>query len=317
MKSQDRNANVSGVDRDPLRKLDAQSLRALCILIDESHVSKAAERLGITQPSMSAILAQLRDIFNDPLLVRTNKGMLPTANGIAIAKLAKRSLGLLEEAMSVARDFDPYASETTFRINATESVGFMLVPGLTRLLEKSAPGIRLEISSSTPSRMLDQLQEGESDLVVAYQPHAPDMLYMTTLYQQELRVVAANSHPRIRGRITVEQYMSERHVYYKPVVGVSSIERQVDQAFAERDWKRRVGIVVPSALASAPIAAASSHIATVTRAVAEHAARANDLQVLEPPIPLGAVRVAMFWHERTHASSAHAWLRQAIKSLFH
>lgn len=313
----DRSLMASGSERDPLRRLDAQTLRALCILIEESHVSKAAERLGVTQPSMSAVLAQLREVFNDPILIRTNKGMIPTSSGIAIARLAKRSLDLLEEAMSMTREFDPYASKMTFRINATESVGFILVPPLTRLLESAAPGVRIEVSPSAPSRMLDQLQQGEADVVVAYQPHAPDMLYMTTLYQQQLRVVAASSHPRIEGRLTPEQYRNERHVYYKPAIGVSSIERQVDQAFAERGWERQVGIVVPSALASAPIAAASNHLATVTRAVAEHAARANDLQVLKPPIPLGVVRVAMFWHERTHASSAHAWLRKMIKSLFH
>lgn len=303
--------------KDPLRKLDLHALRCLCVLIEESHVSRAARQLGISQPTMSATLAQLRDVFQDPLLVRTAKGMAPTPNALRIAASARAALDTLESSFALTRAFDPATAETAFRLSATESVGFMLMPRLTQALERFAPSVRVTVSPSEPARLREQLEEGEVDLVAAYQPHAPEALYTATLYQQELRVVAAGSHPRIRGSISVEQYFDERHVHYKPLHGHSSIERQVDEAFAAHGRTRRIGVTVPSALASAPIVAASTHIATLTRAVAEHAARADNLQVLEPPLALGAVRVAMFWHERTHASSAHIWLRRVIRELFH
>lgn len=303
--------------KDLLRKLDLHALRCLCVLVEESHVSRAADQLGMSQPAMSATLAQLRDLFQDPLLVRTAKGMAPTPNALRIAANARTALELVDDSFALTRAFDAATAETTFRLSATESVGFMLMPRLTQALERLAPNVRLAISPSEPARLREQLEEGETDLVVAYQPKAPDALYTATLYQQELRVVAAQSHPRIRGMLSVEQYLDERHVHYQPLHGHSTIERQVDEAFAAHGRKRRIGVTVPSALASAPIVAASNHIATLTRAVAEHAARADNLQVLEPPFPLGAVRVAMFWHERTHASSAHVWLRQVIRELFH
>jgi DNA-binding transcriptional LysR family regulator len=303
--------------KDLLRKLDLHALRCLCVLIEESHVSRAADQLGISQPAMSATLAQLRDVFQDPLLVRTAKGMAPTPNAVRIAASARAALELMEDSLALTRAFDPATAETTFHLSATESVGFMLVPRLTQALERLAPSVRIAISASEPARLREQLEEGEADLVVAYQPHAPEALYTATLYQQELRVVAAKSHPRIQGALSAEQYLEERHVHYKPLHGHSSIERQVDEAFAAHGRTRRIGVTVPSALSSAPIVAASTHIATLTRAVAEHAARADALQVLEPPFALGAVRVAMFWHERTHASSAHVWLRQVIREQFH
>jgi DNA-binding transcriptional LysR family regulator len=287
------------------------------VLVAESHVSRAADQIGISQPAMSATLAQLREVFQDPLLVRTAKGMAPTANALRIAASARTALELLEDSFALTRAFDPAVAEMTFHLSSTESVGFMLVPRLTQKLDQLAPGVRLHISPSEPARLREQLEEGEADLVVAYQPHAPDALYTSTLYQQELRVVAARSHPDIQGTLSLDQYLDARHVYYKPLHGHSSIERQVDEAFATRGRTRRIGVSVPSALASAPIVAASNHIATLTRALAEHAARADDLQVLQPPFPLGAVRVAMFWHERTHAISAHVWLRQVIRDLFH
>jgi DNA-binding transcriptional LysR family regulator len=303
--------------KDLLRRLDLHALRSLCVLIEQSHVSRAADLLGISQPAMSATLAQLREVFQDPLLVRTAKGMAPTPNATRIAASARAALELMEDCFALTRAFDPPTAETAFHLSATESVGFMLVPRLTQVLERVAPHVRLTISPSEPARLREQLEQGEADLVAAYQPHAPEALYTATLYQQELRVVAARNHPRIRGALSVQQYLDERHVHYKPLAGHSTIERQVDEAFAALGRTRRIGVTVPSALSSASIVGASTHIATLTRAVAEHAARADDLQVLEPPFALGAVRVAMFWHERTHASSAHVWLRQVIRDLFH
>lgn len=300
-----------------LHMLDLHALKCLCVLVSESHVSRAAAQLKISQPAMSAMLAKLRLAFQDPLLARTAKGMAPTPNGVRIAANARAALALMEDSFALIRTFEPATADTTFFINATESVGFMLVPRLTQRLEQLAPHTRLVVSPSEPARMREQLEEGEVDLIVSFQPYAPETLYTTTLYEQPLRVLAAKSHPRIRGHLSVSQYLDERHCYYAPLRGHSSIERQVDEAFAERGHTRRIGVKVPSALASPPVVAASTHLATVTRAIAEHAARADDLQVFEPPFELSPVRVAMFWSERTHAVSGQLWLRQVIRELFH
>lgn len=304
------------LEGNQLRKLDLHALRCLCVLVEQSHVSRAADMLGVTQSSMSATLAQLRDVFQDPLLVRTTKGMALTANAVRIAASARLALDAMESSFALTRAFDPSTAETTFHISATESVGFMLVPRLTQSLEQLAPKLKLVILPSEPARLREQLEEGEADLVVSYHPRAPDALYTATLYQQELCVIASRNHPRIKGSLSAEQYLEERHVHYKPIVGQSSIERQVDDIFAKLGRTRRIGVVVPSALSSASIVATSAHIATLTRAVAEHSARTDDLQVLHPPFALGAVRVSMFWHERTHSISGHVWLRQVIRDLF-
>mgnify|MGYP003583215008 CR=1 FL=1 len=302
---------------DAMPKLDLHALRCLCVLIEQSHVSRAADQLGISQPAMSTTLAQLREVFNDPLLVRTGKGMAPTPNALRIAGSARTALDVMEEAFSLTRAFDPATAETAFRISATESVGFLLVPRLTQVLERVAPNVRLVLSPSEPARLRDQLEEGRADLVAGFLPNPPEALYSATLYEQELRVVAASGHPRIRGALTAEQFLQERHIRYKPLHGESSIERRVEEVFAAHGRTRRIAVTVPSALASASIVAASGHLATLTKAVAEHAGKANGLQVLEAPIPLGVARVSLFWHERTHASSAHVWLRQVIRGLFH
>jgi len=300
-----------------MRKLDLHALRCLCVLVEQSHVSRAAEQLGISQPAMSTALGQLREAFGDPLLVRTGRGMAPTPNALRLATSARAALDLLHEAVAMTQAFDPATAETVFRISATESVGFLLMPRLTRALQRLAPSVRLVLSPSEPARLREQLEEGRADLVAGFLPDPPGALYEATLYEQELRVVASRGHPRIRGSLSAEQFLEERHVRYQPLHGESTIERRVDEAFSAQGRVRRVAVTVPSALASAPIVAASAHLATLTRAVAEHAARADALQVLVPPLPLGPVRVSLFWHERTHASAGHVWLRRVIRRLFH
>lgn len=286
------------------------------MLVEQSHVSRAAEQLGISQPAMSTALGQLREAFQDPLLVRTGKGMTPTPNALRLSRSAREALDLMHEAFSLTQAFEAATAETVFRLSATESVGFMLMPRLTEVFQRLAPAARLVLGPSEPARLREQLEEGRADLVVGFLPDPPDALYAVTLYEQELRVVAARGHPRIRGTLTLEQFLHERHVRYQPLHGESSIERRVEDAFASLGRSRRVAVTVPSALASAPIVAASRHIATLTRAVAEHAAQADALQVLVPPVSLGKARVSMFWHERTHASPAHVWLRKVIRGLF-
>lgn len=303
--------------KELLRKLDLHMLRCLCVLIAESHVSRAADLLGISQPTMSSILAQLREVFNDPLLVRTNKGMAPTANALSIAASANVALELMEQSLALTRDFQPAKAETTFHISASESVGFMFAPQLTRALEDLAPSVRVSISPSDGGRLWEKLEEGEVDLVISFQPQAPDSIYAVTLYEQPLCVIASGAHPRIRGSLTLDRFLAERHVVYRPPRTYSTIERRVDEACTACGRQRRVAISVPSALAAPPIVAASSHLTTLTLAVAEYAAKINDLQILEPPLDLGPVRVSLFWHGRTHASSAHRWFRQTIRDLFH
>lgn len=299
------------------KKLDLHTLRALCVLVERAHVSRAAEELGLTQPQASATLASLREHFQDPLLVRTARGMQPTPNAVRIAERLRAALEHVEEAFTVTRAFDPATSETAFRISATESVGFLLIPRLVQALETRAPHVHVVVETAEPGRLRELLADGEVDLVATFHPDAPDALYGTVLYEQELRVLAAADHPRIRGTVAEEAYLQERHVRFQPLRGDSSIERQVDDAFALRGRTRRIGVTVPSSLASPPVVAASTHIATVTKAVAEHAARALALQVLKPPFPLEIARVSMYWHERTHASPAHVWLRKLIRELFH
>jgi DNA-binding transcriptional LysR family regulator len=299
-----------------LKKLDLFQLKCLSTLVSQAHVTRAAEQLGLSQPAMSAVLSKLRRIFQNPLLVRTTKGMVATPVAIEIAAHASNALIHVELALNLNSTFNPADSQTTFKIGATESVAFVLMPLLVSALEAEAPHIRILVVSLEPSRVREQLEDGEIDLVVAYLGTPPEGLYTTSLYQQVLKVVASKSHPVIQGTLSLRQYIDAGHIYYKPRVGASTIEDQVDEAFTAVGATRTVKVTVPSAMSSPQIAANSCLLATLTLAVAREASRAYNLQILEPPLPLKLVHVSMYWHERTHAMVSQTWFRQFIKKLF-
>ena len=299
-----------------LKKLDLFQLKCLSTLVSQAHVTRAAEQLGLSQPAMSAVLSKLRRIFQNPLLVRTTKRMVATPVAIEIAAHARDALIHVELALNLNSTFNPADSQTTFKIGATESVAFVLMPLLVSALEAEAPHIRILVVSLEPSRVREQLEDGEIDLVVAYLGTPPEGLYTTSLYQQVLKVVASKSHPVIQGTLSLRQYIDAGHIYYKPRVGASTIEDQVDEAFTAVGATRTVKVTVPSAMSSPQIAANSCLLATLTLAVAREASRAYNLQILEPPLPLKLVHVSMYWHERTHAMVSQTWFRQFIKKLF-
>ena len=299
-----------------LKKLDLFQLKCLSTLVSQGHVTRAAEQLGLSQPAMSAILSKLRRIFQNPLLVRTTKGMVATPVAIEIAAHARNALIHVELALNLNSILNPADSRTIFKIGATESVAFVLMPLLVSALEAVAPHVQILVVSLETSRVREQLENGEIDLVVAYLGTPPEGLHTSSLYQQVLKVVASKSHPIIQGKLSLQQYIDAGHIYYKPRIGTSTIEDQVDEAFSAVDAKRRIKVTVPSAMSSPQIAANSGLLATLTLAVAQEASRAYNLQILEPPLRLNLVHVAMYWHERTHAMAPQTWFRKFIKKLF-
>ena len=298
------------------KHLDVYLLRCLNALVTEAHVTRAAERMGISQPAMSATLARLRALFADPLLVRTEKGMVATPRALDIAEQVRQALDLIDQSLAESAPFDPACATARFRIVASESIGFLLMPQLIARVRQDAPGVRLSVRNPELPRVRQELEEGDCDLVVAFLHDAPQGLRSTTLMQQRMCVIAAAGHPSIRGSISLEQYVAFPHVYYAlGRTGTSTLDTVVDRALARAGQARSIAARLPSTLASPAVVAQSDLLATLPERIARHFALLLGLQVLEPPLPLGEMNTSMFWHERMQNNPAHRWLRQQIKQV--
>jgi DNA-binding transcriptional LysR family regulator len=298
------------------KHLDLYLLRCLTALISEAHVTRAAVRMGMTQPAMSATLARLRTLLDDPLLVRTEKGMVPTPRALELAAMVHQGLGLIDQALAQNAPFDCANANIRFEIAASESVTVVLMPALIARLRKDAPGVSLRVHVPELARVRHELEEGYADFVISFLRAVPEGLRASVLLRQRLAVIAAAEHPEVRGSISLEQYVRWPHAYYtRGRDGSATIETTIDEALANVGETRTFGAWLPSTLSSTAVVAASDLLATIPEHVARHFAAALGLQVLPPPLPMQDVDIAMYWHERMHKNPAHRWLRSVLREV--
>ncbi|MBB3178739.1 LysR family transcriptional regulator [Variovorax sp. Sphag1AA] len=298
------------------RHVNLQLLCYLDALVAERHVTRAADKLGIGQPAMSAALARLREIFKDPLLVKTRTGMEPTPYAVELAGRVHEAIDLMDVAARANRSFDPSTATEHFRIVSSDGVAMLFLPGLMVKARAIAPNMRFTYSTGDMRRAGEYLRDGEAELVIANLREVPQELHQSPLYPQRMRCIASASHPAIRGSLSVEQFVAFPHVVFgAPPVTFTSMEAMVEAALARAGLSRKVALRVPSITLSPPIVAATDLLAVVPERVALESAAALSLQVLPVPFELEPVDLSMFWHARWHRDPAHVWLRNAMRAL--
>jgi len=290
-----------------LRRLDLNLLVTLDVLLSEHNVTRAAERLNLAQPSVSVHLAKLRDIFGDPLLLPGPRGMRPTARADELREPLRQALEALERAISPASPFDPAEARHTWRVAASDySESTILLPALSGL-RSAAPGTRLAVLETVPSRIARQAEQGEIDLAFHTTEGAPSSLHRRALFTERYVLVGRAGHPRLKKRPTLSQLCELEHVIVSPDGG--GFYGVTDKALARAGLARRVVLSVPHFLFVMSILASTDLVAMLpSRLVRDTSA----LQVVEPPVDVPGFEMAMLWHERSHRDPAHQWLREYI-----
>lgn len=297
-------------------RLDIHLLRCLCALVEEGQVTRAANRLGIGQPAMSAALGRLRRRLGDPLLVRSRDGMLPTARARAAAAKAQEALVLIDDALSDRDAGEPLGSPRSFHLVALNSLSFALLPPLTAALQRNAPSVELRVTPADVRRTGEILETGDCDLVIGYPPRVSPSLHTSALFRLRLVCIARADHPDIRGRIGVDQFLAASHaVLGADPTPVAMIEQSVEKALRDLRGSRRIALRVPDLHLSVAAVSGSDLIAVVPERVAATFAAQFRLQILEPPFELTDPQVLMIWHSRSHRDPAHRWLRSQIRDI--
>ncbi|UYO94823.1 LysR family transcriptional regulator [Pollutimonas sp. M17] len=291
-----------------------QLLAYLDVLITEKQVTRAAEKMGIGQPAMSGALTRLRELFNDPILVKTSLGMEPTARAVELNKRVNEALRLIEEAVSPEGSFDPAAASMTFKVMASEGVAQLFLPAIMKTVREQAPEVRFGVAAGDIRHMHDVLRDGEYDLVLGYVRHPPLNLYRLLVYPQRLVCIAASDNPKIGSKFLLDDFVALPHVVWgMSPVPFPTIEVLVDEILAQRDLSRNVVLRVPNVSMSATVVAATDMIAVVPERVAMEAAESDGLRILPLPFPVDSIDISMYWHERCHRDPAHIWLRNVIR----
>jgi DNA-binding transcriptional LysR family regulator len=292
--------------------LDIRLLRIFDTLIAEGSVSRAADRLGLSQPATSRALARLRQHFGDPLLLRSRHGMTPTERAAQLARTLRPLLDQLDALLAPPAPFDPARSSRGFVLSAPEYAEHLLMPGLLRRMRTVAPGVRVDVRAPDPPRSLDHLERGEVDLRIAWVLKVPPTLRTMPLWQDRIVCVADRRHPHLRGgTLSLEQYLKLPHV--RPLgLGRTTTGQVLDAAVGRLAGRVPVCFGVQNFLSVPRMLVGTDAIATMPRALALAFASQHDVAVFDPPLTLPRVRYAAYWHERSHKDAGHRWLRQLV-----
>lgn len=291
--------------------LEPRWLQFFDVLYRTGNVTKAAEELGVSQPTVSVWLAQLRKELGDPLFVRTPAGMQPTPRADAMVETVRSVLDGLRRLAQLDKPFDPATVDKTFRIFMTDASHVTLLPRLFSHVRAHAPRVKLEAVAINAS-MAAELESGQADLALGLIPGLETGFYQQSLFIQDWVCLAHPQHPRLGDTLGIADYEREGHV---GIVGGTG-QRLLEAAVKEQGLARQVFLKLPAFLGLSAILASTDLIATLPRHIGETLARAAGLRVHACPVQIPSFVVKQHWHARFHHDPANIWLRGVCSALF-
>jgi DNA-binding transcriptional LysR family regulator len=290
-------------------RYDLNLLPIFVALMEERSVTRAAERLGMTQPALSNALSRLRTTLQDQLFIRERYGIQPTQTALELAPVIAEALARLDDAVLGQQAFNPGKAERLLTIAPNGYVEFVLVPAIVARLGQVAPGISLRLTPYSNDLVETGIVSGTTALVLGRIIDPPDNLVVQHLMDDGLACVVRADHPEIRDRITRGQFERLKHVN---VVPPGRMRAGLFQALAQQELKREVAISVTNFFAVAEMVAVTDYCATLPKLICSRLAHDPRLKVLPPPVELGTFPVDMAWHVRYRHDPAHRWLRSLI-----
>lgn len=292
-----------------LADFDLNLLLSLKALLDERSVTRAAKRIGISQPAMSGSLAKLRELLDDPLLVRTPTGMVLTARAADLRAPLDEILTLIERTVVSQKPFDPKTAEITFRITTTDYFEYLLMPAVVRALRERAPAATLVVTAVGQDRVPVELEAGSIDLAIGVFRETAAGLYQQLLFDERLVAVVRRDHPRVTGALDAALLADLPHLLVSPR---GRGKGPVDRLLSAEGRRRHVAYAGPHFLAAPAVVAATDLVLSVGERLARRFAEAYPLRVVELPFAKTPAHVISLWHERTHRDAGQAWLRALV-----
>ena len=299
------------IQRMDTKNLDLGLLVTLEALLAEGNVTRAARRLNMSQPALSARLARLRDELGDPLLIPARRGMVLTQRAVELRQPLHEALEGVRRVVAEGMPSDPATMEATLVIAASDYVQFALLSRFSVALRTEAPKVRIAWRTFDMMALTTQLERGEVDLVLAMPESAPAAMRQRQLYEEEYVVIARQEHPAVRGALDLDLFCALDHVVVSPRGG--GFAGPTDAALEAIGRRRTVALSTSGFLIVPEIVSRSDMIAVIPRRIAD--GWSDRLQVLEPPLHIPGFVIASIWHDRTTNHPAQSWLRDRLAAL--
>ncbi len=296
-----------------LQDIDLNLLVVFNQLHNDGSVSVAAEKLGLSQPTVSNALRRLRVLLNDELFLRTTKGMEPTPYAAQLAEPIAYALNTIQRSLASPVVFEPSASKRTFTVAMTDLGEIELLPPLMHALHELAPGVTLSTVRNNRESLREEMETGQVDLAIGLIPQLKTGFFQQRLFMQRYVCLFREGHPLDGARLTRRQFYDAEHVV---VVSAGTGHDKVHEIIDSAPEKRRVSLYVPHFVALGHIVRNSDMIATVPERYALRSSQPFGLRYLPHPVPLPTIGINMFWHAKFHREPGNQWLRQLVFKLF-
>lgn len=295
-------------------KIDLHLIRVLHTVLTERSVSRAALKLGMYQPAVSASLKRLRELAGDPLLVRSGATMVPTDAGLRMIEPSASILRAAEVLFSDARGFEPQTSAQAFRVAAADYLDPEFLPQLVAQVKQQSPASTIEIHPLTAAADYHaQLAQGDVDLVVGNWLKPPEDLHLAKLFSDEIVCLVARDHPAAKRGWTAESWLESEHIAPTPTFpGARGV---IDEFLEGQGLARNITARCPHFGLLPRMVASSLLVLTTGRQFCERYLGHLPVRILPCPVPFPDLVYYQLWHERSHASAAGRWLRERVKAV--
>ena len=293
-------------------RYDLNLLPVFIALMEERNVTRAASRLGMTQPALSHALARLRTTMQDQLFIRARYGVQPTPVALELAPVLGEALARIDDAVLGQQDFDPATADRLMTIAPNGYVEFVLAPAIVAKVGAVAPGIQLRLMPYGNDLIETGVISGMTAVALGRIVDPPDNLVVQHLMDDGFACVVRADHPSVGDSISREQFERLRHVNVLPPARLraglfNSLERQ--------SLRREIAVSVTNFLAVAEMVAVTDYCATLPQLICQRLTNDPRVRIVPAPVDLGTFPVEMAWHVRYRHDPAHRWLRALIADL--
>jgi DNA-binding transcriptional LysR family regulator len=294
-----------------LRQFDLNLLVALDVLLQERNVTRAAERLFLSQPAMSGILSRLRHAFGDELLVRVGRNLEPTEFAVNIAERVHECVQELEELLEESRPFDPQSDHRAFRISASDYSTLLICAPLIKRMSLVAPNmtvnfLRLDLTAA------ERLNSGEIDFAI-FPTEIESALPGVELFEDTWVCAAWSGHESVGDELTIGKFLRHPHLSFN--ISDPGHVSVADEFLASSGHKRRILATTESFTAAPFLLKGTQLLSLLPRRLAEHMQAAADIRLFELPLEMPPLREKLVWNPRFTSSPGHTWMREQLVDL--
>lgn len=302
-----------------LNRIDLNLLVYLDALLRERNVTQAANQLSLSQPAMSNGLRRLRELFDDPILVRTSEGMTPTERALELEPIVREVLSKVDHAVQPRTPFEPDKAHRVFRIMASDYAEATLLPAVLGKLRTLAPGLTLDIMTPSDVSFLD-VERGKVDMVINRFDAMPQSFHQIHLWNDTFTCVLSPQNPVLED-FTLDNYLKANHVWVSKTgmgvgVGVDPDDVQrlgwVDVALNKLGKKRQIRVFTRHYQASMTLAEQNDLIVTLPTRAAQLKLDNPRVVLRTPPLDIPPLELKMAWSPLLQHNPANKWLRKLI-----